>query len=242
MKINIAICDDEKEICTSIERALSHILERKSIHYETDIFCSGEDLCEHMKKKRYNLLFLDINLPEMSGIDVGNVIRQKQEDELMQIVFISSEQENIKDLFDVRPLNFLVKPFDEERVEREVNRYIKVTGQDNRMFTYAKNGEVHNIPLENIMYFMNDKRKVRMVAKDEERNAEFYDTLDNIYSQIKGHRFLFIHKSVIVNYEYISSISYKEVKMTDGTTYTISQSRRKDIRKQVKEILREIQE
>lgn len=60
--------------------------------------------------------------------------------------------------------------------------------------------------------------------------------MEQIYSELKNYNFLFIHKSVIVNYMYIAKIRYTEVEMMDGEVFSISQSRRSAIRKQCLEM------
>ena len=69
---------------------------------------------------------------------------------------------------------------------------------------------------------------MRLVAQNEK--FEFYGSLENIYSELKGSKFLFVHKSFIVNYRYIKEYEYEQVIMVDSTVLPISQSRRKAIR------------
>ena len=61
--INIAICDDEKDVCNEVETYVNEILEEKSIKYEIDIYYNSENLCQEMKRTMYDLIFLDIELP-----------------------------------------------------------------------------------------------------------------------------------------------------------------------------------
>ncbi|MCQ5056393.1 LytTR family transcriptional regulator DNA-binding domain-containing protein, partial [Agathobaculum butyriciproducens] len=86
-----------------------------------------------------------------------------------------------------------------------------------------------------IMYFIRDNRKVTVVTS-EEKDA-FYESLEKVYERVKQYDFLFIHKSYLINYRYIETIRYDSVTMTDGTEFSISQSRRKEIRKRYMEIM-----
>ena len=67
MQIKIAICDDEIKICSHIENMLKYILSQKFLEYDIDVFYSGEALCEEMERTKYDLVFLDIELPKMNG-------------------------------------------------------------------------------------------------------------------------------------------------------------------------------
>ena len=229
-KLNIAICDDNKEICSQLERFLIDILTEKGVENRIDVFFAGETLCTEMQRTKYDLVFLDIELPHMNGVDVGRHIRETLKNEKIQIAYISAKEGYAMELFDYRPINFLVKPLDREKAERVINKYISVFMQDNNIFTYKKGTEYITEELSDIMYFENIKRKVSIVTI--ESKAEFYGTLESIYSEVKGKRFLFIHKSVIVNCDYIRVLKYEEVEMADGRVFGISQSRRKIIREQ----------
>ena len=65
---------------------------------------------------------------------------------------------------------------------------------------------------------------------------EFYESLETIYERVKNHGFLFIHKSYMVNYRFLRKIAYDHVVMTDGKQFSISQSRRKEIREKYQEL------
>ena len=60
----------------------------------------------------------------------------------------------------------------------------------------------------------------------------FYGAMEDVYEQLKERRFLFIHKSVIVNFNYVRYIEYEQVCMSNKKIFSISQSKRKDIYKQ----------
>ena len=83
--------------------------------------------------------------------------------------------------------------------------------------------------------FIRDNRKVTVVTS-EEKDA-FYESMEKVYERVKKYDFLFIHKSYLINYRYIETIRYDSVTMTDGTEFSISQSRRKEIRKRYMEIM-----
>lgn len=228
MQINIAICDDELEICSQVECLLSDILKEKVIEYNIDVYNKGKELCEEMKRTEYDLVFLDIELPEMNGVDIGRCIREELGNEKVQIAYISAKEGYAMELFEYRPINFLVKPLDEEKVDRVIRKYMVISEQDNHLFAYKKGADFYKVPMSKISRFEGRGRKVGIVTKDGE--DEFYDSMENVYQRVKGHKFLFIHKSTIVNYEYVKKMGYEEVIMVDGTIFSISQSRRKAIR------------
>lgn len=228
MQINIALCDDENKICSHIEKMLMNILSQKFLEYDIDVFYSGEALCEEMERTKYDLVFLDIELPKMNGVEIGKYIREIKNDNIMQIVYVSSKQEYAMELFKVRPIDFLVKPIDEKQLENVMDVYINLNGGMNDIFRYKKGYSSHKVEIFKIMYFVRNNRKVSMFTTDGEEN--FYESLEEIYERVKDYGFLFIHKSYIINYRFIQVMRYDHVVMTDNEEFSISQSRRKIIR------------
>lgn len=238
MQITIAICDDEKEICTQVEDYLTELLEEKDIKFEIDVFYNGEGLCKEMARTSYDLVFLDIELPDKSGVEIGSYIRETLKNEIVQIAYISSKHQYAMALFEYRPINFLLKPLSRDEVEKIIDKYLVVTEQDKKIFTYKKGYDFYKIPFSEILYFRSEGRKVFVKALNGEEDS-FYDSLDNVYAFVKADKFLYIHKSVIVNYRHIKVINYEQVMMINGEEFSISQARRKVIRDMLFEIKKE---
>ena len=223
MDIKIAICDDINEMCVCIEKKVEGILKNKSIGYEIDIFNSGEELCRMLDEIRYDLIFLDIEFPKMDGIEIGKYIREIKKDNITQIVYVSGRKKYAMELFQ------------DKQLERVIDIYIDIMGGMKNFFEYRKSYSHKKVELYKIMYFIRDNRKVTVVTS-EEKDA-FYESLEKVYERVKQYDFLFIHKSYLINYRYIETIRYDSVTMTDGTEFSISQSRRKEIRKRYMEIM-----
>lgn len=228
MQMKIAICDDEIIICSQIEKILTEIFLHKSIDADIDLFYSGERLCEEREKEKYDLIFLDIEFPNMNGVETGKYIRKVLNNNITQIAYISSKQEYAMELFKVHPLDFLKKPLDKEQLEELIDDYITISGAQKEVFRYKKGYSSHKIEVQKIMYFVRDNRKVSMYTT--EGVETFYESLESIYDRIKNYGFLFIHKSYMVNYRYVQVIKYDSVIMSDNAEFSISQSRRKQIR------------
>jgi len=110
--LRIAICDDENSICNQLEEILDMLEKEFSKKLQIDIFYSGEELSSHLSKDNYyDIIFLDIELKEMNGVEVGQVIRDKMLNETTQIVYISGKETYAMELFKVRPLDFIMRKY-----------------------------------------------------------------------------------------------------------------------------------
>lgn len=230
MHIKAAICDDDIKVQFSVEGFLQHILGDYGIDCEIECFDSGDELCETYEKGRFDLIFLDIEFEGKNGVEVGRYIRETMRDESVQIAYISGNTGYAMELFEYRPINFLVKPISEEKIRRVLDKYLILKDQKEENFQYKIGSCLFQIALSEIKYFSSCARKIILHGK--EREAEFYGSLESIYRQVKGSQFLYVHKSFIVNYHCIAKMEYEQVTMYDGTVIPISQARRPAIRKQ----------
>ena len=104
----IAICDDERYFRNEIYRRLEDYLKRKNIEYEIDIYTTGEELCELGEKiVNYLIVFLDINMKGMNGVDVAQRIRLYSEK--IFIVFITAYIDYSIDGYKVGAVRYLLK-------------------------------------------------------------------------------------------------------------------------------------
>lgn len=228
MTFKIAICDDEQVICSTLYDKLENLFKIKLTEFEIDCFTSGEELCNEIKHTDYDLLFLDIELPKMNGVTVGQYIRKTLKNEIIQIVYISSKQGYAMELFEMRPLNFLIKPLSDSKIENVVDKFLQLNKIDTELFNFKIGRNYYKVPFSDILYFYSVGRKINIVTLKKE--YEFYGSLDNIYSEVKNKKFLFVHKSFLVNFRHIRKYQYEQLTMSDNKIIPVSQSRRKAVR------------
>ena len=96
------------------------------IEAEIEPWYSGESLCKYLEAgNRFDLIFLDIELLKLSGIDVGNYIRNYLDDLKTSIIYISYNRSYAMRLFKIQPLDFLVKPLQYNSVRESVEMFLK---------------------------------------------------------------------------------------------------------------------
>lgn len=228
MYINIAICDDEIRICNQLEEYISDFFVEQKNEFNIDIFTSGDSLCQAMQTESYDLIFLDIELPGNNGVQTGDFIRNILKNNKVSIVYISANQSYAMELFEIRPINFLVKPLTDERVCKVIGTFLQLFGEKEKFFTFKVNGHIHKAALSDILYFESDKRKVTVVTVN--GSYEFYDSLKNVDKQVEASCFMMIHQSILVNFDYVKLFEYDKITMTDNSVLPISQLKRTEVR------------
>lgn len=221
----VAVCDNEIAICDQMKEYLERFSREQDFPVEIHVFPSGEEIYAALAKgATFDLIFLDIQMYQISGIDVAKAIREHQRDLLTQIVYISAKREYAMELFETHPLNFLVKPVKYKDVSDCAQKAFALKIKRGELFTYSIGGNSYRAPLSNILYFESYGRKLRIVRNGE--SAEFYGRLADIISKYGERGFIQIHRSYVVNLGYVDNVSASTVTMANGDVLPLSRERR----------------
>lgn len=231
--LQIAICDDDVKCTTKIEEIIQKTAKEKGIHLEIDVFDDGLALFEYIEKNqvRYDILFLDIEMEEMDGLEVAKRIRNV--DEIVCLIYVTSHTDYAIAAYEVQPFQFIVKPFEDDIVKKYFFKAYEKISRGNLYFHYKFRKNFHKVLINDIMYFESDKRMIIIHLADGSIQ-KFYDKLNVINEQVSHNKadFWRIHRSLLVNARYIKEKSYNQVTLTDGTLLYISEDRKKDINMQ----------
>lgn len=232
--LNIVICDDEKGTCEELKEILKNHASRNQISYHIETYFTGTDLSEHlMKNNRADILFLDIALPGMDGINVGKMIRNTIGDEQTVIVYISSSKSYALELFQNRPFDFLTKPLKEEKIASVMDKILRFLGKNVSFLEFRNKGKLYKIPYNDILYLQSEKRKIRVVTIKGVK--EYYGKLNEAEEMLPADTFLKIHKSYLINAHFVEIYTYEQITMVDGSVLNISQPQRPYVRKKILE-------
>lgn len=226
--IKVAIVDDVNSVCSQVEKFLNNAANKKGIKLDISVYYSGERLCEDISNgEDFDLLFMDIELELMNGIQAVKFIREIIGNERMRIVFISANTEYANDLFEHDVMNFLRKPITYKCIEDVLNKFIRVYYNDNRAFTFNFKHKTYRINYDEILYFESDKRVVNLFTLHGE--YMFYDTIENVMLKIDDTRFCRIHQSYIVNLLFVDVFKLDSIEMKNHKIFPVSKSYRENI-------------
>ena len=225
----VGICDDDITLCGDLEHKLLELAKTNAIKIDTVVFSSGTDLLNYMAMgNKLDLVFLDIQMQDMNGIEVGQQIRNEFANDTVQIVYISSMQEYAMQLFKIRPMDFVIKPISIEALDRIFTTACKIIASTEEMFEFSIGQTVYRVPLKDILYFESAVKKVKLVSK--EKDYLFYGKLKNIEPKLSELGFVNIHKSYLVNQLHITKYEYSQLTMSNSVILPISQSNRAAVR------------
>lgn len=226
----IGICDDEYMISSQVEKVLLKYAKLNFLEIDIEVFSSGEEMYRYIEEEHgFDLIYLDIEMKLMNGIEVGKKIRKILQDHKTEIVYISGKDGYDRQLFEVQPLHFIPKPINPKVVIEDLKLAMFRAEKLNNIFTYKKGSETYRIPVKDIIYFESSDKEIKIVTATQEDT--FYGRIQEVFEAIARYQFIKIHRSYIVNYLHTALFKYDEVIMSNGVRLPISQSKRKEVRK-----------
>jgi len=224
----IAICDDDKIICKAIELWLRQY---EAIHNETfdiHLFFNANDLLTCIETDApFNLIFLDVHLDLISGIDIARQIRKNEVSLFTMIVFISGLPPQTETLFDPTPIGYLLKPFRAEDVIEMLEKAMALI-ESKPSFLFKMGSEYCNIYYEKICYIQKTHHKIQLITMNDA--YEFYGALCDIELEFLKQNFIKIHQSILINPNYIELYRQERVTMMNGSILPISKKYQAEVR------------
>lgn len=202
--LQIAICDDDPqhrlEIYSLIQKVFFSRTEIQVSHFE-----DGAQVIEALEKRdrSFDLLFLDIHMHLVDGMETAEYIRKNRID--MDIIFVTVSREHVYEGYTYKAFAYLLKPLDEQRMVYELNRYLEEKEQTETYLNIPVRGTIQRVPVDKVMYFESDTRKILVHMKQEV--LEFYAKLDEIEEVVGDRNFVRCHQSYLVNKNYVVSQS-----------------------------------
>lgn len=228
--LNIAICDDDLEFCGKLESILVEIEKQEKIKMSIDIYQSGEVLIKAIEAEKtcYDMIFMDIEMEGMDGLETAKRIRKK--DEIVVLIYVTGYESYAIEAYEVQPFRFIVKPIDREKIYKYfMKAYEKIMAGD-FYFRYKFKKSYFRVLVNDIMYFESEKRVIKIHLQDGSVRR-FYEKLNNIENRMKQEKvdFYRLHKSLLVNTRYIVRKSYDHVELANGTLLDISEDKRREM-------------
>jgi len=158
---NVAICDDDFTVCSRLEEIILSYAKTNCLDIMVESFSSGEEFC-NFTQNSFDLIYLDIEMDKMSGLDVGHILRKDRKDQKTQIVFISSKNGYDRKLFDVQPMHFIPKPIDEKIVIDDLILALERSEKLNQFFLYNKGAEHIKIDTKDICILKHKIGKLKL--------------------------------------------------------------------------------
>ena len=205
----IAVCDDEAVIRGQLQQFIKKCVPESHI----EAYATGEELLA--ADRSFDLVFLDIQLEGMNGMEVARALRAKKEETVL--IFVTGSKEYVFDAFDVYAFHYLLKPLVEEKLDevlgralREMNRW-KI--QEKKQLLIQTRNRNYNLDQSAMLYLESRGKKVEIHTIGE--TIAVYASISKLEEQL-GNSFYRCHRGYLVNLAHIAEYRTDRIRLSSG--------------------------
>lgn len=232
--IKTAVCDDEKivldEICSKVQDAFSEI------NCTSEIFKTHKpfDLVEHIKNNTTDVLFLDIDMPSLSGMDIAQFLIDSNAEILL--VFVTSHDTLVYQSFRYHPFGFIRKSHFDEEIGAVVKSIADELQKRNEHFSFKTNEGFFKVPFEDIIYFESESNYINLHCTDNQ--YRFRGTITSLENELNAKGFIRTHKGFLVNQQHIFAIKGDDIELSSKELLPIGRTNRESVKKAILRYMR----
>lgn len=221
--MRIAICDDQ-EVC--LEQTISAVKKcLQGLEARIDSFKGGGAFLRAFQEKPYDLVFLDIEMPEIDGISLAKKLRKLSKE--VPIIFLTSHIEYALEGYEVNALRYLTKPVDPNKL-RDVIRVVADKIRQQRILWIKTELGEQKLLVKNIL-FMEAQNQNIMIYTSKENHCVRYN-LSDYEKELASDGFLRIHRGYLVSLAHVKNLGKGEVTLTNNTHLPVSRSKEKELK------------
>lgn len=231
--IKVAVCDDDKTMLDFVSKNADDLLSQNGIGHTISCFLSGAEFLKAHKADPFDVVFLDIIMPETGGFDIAKEMRglfQKT-----YIIFVTTESSLVYESFDFQPFYFIPKGSAKilvERLSHVVKRLAVHLSANKKIILKAPYGDEYSVDPLNIISVESSTKYVLYRFTNGEP-LKIRQKLDEAGAELNPYLFVRIHNRFVVNMKHIKRIDYPnlEVTMSDERALNISRAYKKELEK-----------
>lgn len=227
--LKIALLDDDKTALLISKGAIENFFNEKNIAISLGVFSNPLTFLAMAKEENYRLVFLDIDMPELNGLEVGKQV--KEINPQTDIIYLSQREDLVFDTLQLHPFGFIrkskiIQDFSSV-LELFVNTALGTTSENKKLSISSKSGTI-SADIDQVMYIEGNKNYQTFYLKDGNK-FDARILMSELEEKLKEHGFIRVHKGYLVNYLFIRQIGHNEVTLTNNKILPISGKRKEEI-------------
>ncbi len=222
--MKIALCDDNEIALNLLSEKISPYF-KSFMNVEFSKFSTPESLLECMDSHKFSFFFLDIDMPNINGIELAKLILEKRPTAI--IIFVTSYKRFAFDAFQCDAVGYLLKTADEEAIKSTVDKAIKKYNSLQKSIILDYELETVTLPIKDILYVEYVNRRCHFYTDTKVYTIK--KPLKNIISELENYDFCQIHQYLIVNFSKIIEIRKTSILLCNNKCLDLSRYRRNDV-------------
>lgn len=228
MTVKILVCDDDPAFVNQ----MVELIDRQPKYGTLDISitgCSDPGQLSDKVLSEFNIMFLDIDMGQYSGLSIARRVRELQLTSLL--IFVTHYVEFSLEGYEVNAFRYLLKENLSDKLPLYFKEAMMQFEQKRNTLTFTAGGEDYVVQYENIVYLESQLRIIHLHMLHPEQIREcFYATMEEMEKELSPSGFLRIHKSYLVNMQHIRKLNYDKAQLSDGTILPVSQKKFSEIK------------
>ena len=233
--IRFAVCDDDLAMTAHIKHMIVELMPSFKQEFEVLLLSSGEEFCDYLNEtnEAFDIVFMDIEMKAVTGVEAGRKLRENIANDFTLLIFVSSHRSYYHEIIDLNVFCFIPKPIVVNEFQIRLDKAVKHIMCRQKLppsvdFAIEKNKKVIHVPENSIMYLTSEARRITLHT--EAQNYTYYGRLDEEETKLSKNMFRRVHKSHIINFSYVTTITTKHILMSDGRNFSISERYREEIK------------
>lgn len=224
--MNILVCDDNEGYLSQIGNIVKEWMERNDIDGETFFSSDIQAIIRVAGFTEYQIAFLDVEMPDMSGLELAGMLREKNPDII--IIMVSNYTNYVYDAFSLQVYSYIYKEDMDIRISDVLDKAKAEIYDSSRMFTYKVQRESYMISVRRIKYFEVNKHHTGLYTENE--MIEFVEAIKDVEARLDKNIFVRINRNNIINVRYIEEIREDYVLLAGDIKLPLSNKYLKDVR------------
>lgn len=225
--MRILLCDDDKLFLESLKERLKEIFVKYGSSCRISEWESGTALLKEVDFNQVDILFLDIDMPEISGIQVAEKVKRWNPD--INLVFLTNREDLVFKAIQFQPYRFIRKEKLAEELEETVHRLIIKIADETLLYQFARGGNAVKVPIREIIYLESQGHNIQIHCRNQMHTIR--GKLSEYDERLEKYGFIRIHSGFLVNIRYIYTISYQGICLDNGQKLPVSRKKLDEIKK-----------
>lgn len=217
--IKIAICEDEKVHQELLTKNLQKLFNELSLDYEVYLFNSGEQLLENYPED-IDIFLLDIQMNELSGMDIARKIREIDKN-TVEIIFTTSLIEYVQEGYEVRAYRYLLKPIEFKDIKKHITACIEeIHMRKDKYLVISNKYDNYKIKIDTILYIEVQNKDITIHTLDSDYKVKM--SMNKIEKELKEYSFFRCHKSFLININFVENVKQYIAILENGQEVPVS--------------------